>query len=151
MPSCQALGALGGVTNLSLSPACVPWPVRLGPCLTMTDPSFSLTHTLIISGLLCYSACCLGELRVEFVNSCYSVWFLPSWLKQQCLLLSTNNLVFYNLEYCVCPCSCTEYAYKVHISVCIWYMPLYYFIGRLCPKRFAHMPFFVCLCCCYFN
>lgn len=29
---------------------------------TMTGPSLSLTHLLTISGLLCYSACCLGEL-----------------------------------------------------------------------------------------
>lgn len=32
---------------------------------TMTGPSLSLTHLLTISGLLCYSACCLGELCVS--------------------------------------------------------------------------------------
>lgn len=63
-PKCQAgqaQGALGGVTNPSQSPACFSGPVCLGPCPTMTGPSFSLARLLTVLGLLCYSACCLGE------------------------------------------------------------------------------------------
>lgn len=38
------------------SPASPPWALP-----TMLGPSLSLTHLLTTSGLLCYSACCLGE------------------------------------------------------------------------------------------
>lgn len=64
-------GQHGGVTNLSLSLACVLRPVCLGPCPTMTGPLFSFTHLLTLSGLLCHSAGYLSKCVRAHVSVCY--------------------------------------------------------------------------------
>lgn len=63
MPSRAGAGRAGGVTTLSRPPEgarcqCA-WALP-----AMTGPPLSLAHLLTLSGLLCYSACCLGELCV---------------------------------------------------------------------------------------
>lgn len=63
MPSGAGAGRAGGVTTLSRPPEgarcqCA-WALP-----AMTGPPLSLAHLLTVSGLLCYSACCLGELCV---------------------------------------------------------------------------------------
>ena len=63
MPSRAGAGSAGGVTTLSQPPEgarcqCA-WALP-----AMTGPPLSLAHLLTVSGLLCYSAGCLGELCV---------------------------------------------------------------------------------------
>lgn len=59
MPSRAGAGSAGGVTTLSQPPEgarcqCA-WALP-----AMTGPPLSLAHLLTVSGLLCYSACCLA-------------------------------------------------------------------------------------------